>query len=37
MLQELNIADIKVGRRHHKDLGDLTLLENSNRRDGLGS
>jgi DNA modification methylase len=27
MLKELDIADIKVGSRHRKDMGDLATLE----------
>lgn len=35
MLKELKIADIKVGHRHRKDMGDLTSLANSIRQDGF--
>ncbi|GDX27213.1 hypothetical protein LBMAG12_15870 [Actinomycetes bacterium] len=35
MLQALNIADIKVGSRHRKDMGDLTSLAESIRQEGL--
>lgn len=35
MLQELKIADIKVGNRHRKDMGDLTSLAESIREEGL--
>lgn len=35
MLKELKIADIKVGNRHRKDLGDLTSLADSIRQEGL--
>jgi DNA modification methylase len=35
MRHELKIAEITVGKRHRKDLGDLTSLANSIRQDGL--
>jgi DNA methylase/ParB-like nuclease domain len=35
MLQTLKIADIKVGHRHRKDMGDLTSLAESIRQDGF--
>jgi ParB-like chromosome segregation protein Spo0J len=35
MLKELKIADIKVGNRHRKDMGDLTSLADSIREEGL--
>lgn len=35
MLKELKIADIKVGHRHRKDMGDLTSLADSIRQDGF--
>ena len=35
MLKELKIADIKVGNRHRKVMGDLTPLAESIRQDGL--
>ena len=35
MLRELRIADIKIGKRHRKDMGDLTSLADSIRRLGL--
>lgn len=35
MLQELKIADIKVGNRYRKDMGDLTSLAESIREEGL--
>ena len=35
MLKELKIAEIKVGNRHRKDMGDLTSLADSIRQDGL--
>lgn len=35
MLKELKIADIKVGNRHRKDMGDLTSLAQSIEDDGL--
>lgn len=35
MLKELKIADIKVGNRHRKEMGDLTSLADSIRQDGL--
>jgi hypothetical protein len=35
MLEELKISAIKVGHRHRKDMGDLTSLAESIRREGL--
>ena len=35
MLKQLKIADIKIGKRHRKDMGDLTSLADSIRHDGL--
>jgi ParB-like nuclease family protein/DNA methylase len=35
MLKELTIADIKIGKRHRRDMGDLTPLADSIRRLGL--
>ena len=35
MLKELKIADIKVGNRHRKDMGDLVYLAESIRQEGL--
>ena len=35
MLKELKIADIKIGKRHRKDMGDLTSLADSIRQVGL--
>ena len=35
MLKELKIADIKVGSRHRKDMGDLASLADSIRQQGL--
>jgi ParB family chromosome partitioning protein len=35
MLKELKIADIKVGNRHRKDMGDLSTLAQSIRKNGL--
>lgn len=35
MLKDLNIAEIKVGTRHRKDMGDLTFLAESIRQEGL--
>jgi hypothetical protein len=35
MLKELPIAQIKVGSRHRKDMGDLTSLAESIRQEGL--
>jgi|LSQX01.1.fsa_nt_gb DNA modification methylase len=35
MLKELKIADIKIGKRHRKEMGDLTSLAESIRRLGL--
>ncbi len=35
MLKELKIADIKVGSRHRKDMGDLSSLAQSIRQNGL--
>jgi hypothetical protein len=35
MLKTLKIADIKIGKRHRKDMGDLTSLADSIRHDGL--
>src|SRR4051812_44186240 len=35
ILKELKIADIKVGSRHRKDMGDLTSLAGSIRQDGF--
>ncbi len=32
MLKKLKIADIKIGKRHRKDMGDLTSLADSIRR-----
>lgn len=34
-LKELKIADIKIGHRHRKDMGDLTTLADSIQKDGL--
>jgi hypothetical protein len=35
MLKEIRIADIVVGSRHRRDMGDLTTLADSIRREGL--
>jgi len=35
MLQTPKIADIKVGHRHNKDMGDLMSLASSIRQDGF--
>ena len=35
MLEELNIAEIKVGNRHRRDMGDLVALADSIRLEGL--
>ena len=35
MLKTLTIADIKIGKRHRKDMGDLKSLADSIRHDGL--
>jgi len=35
MLKTLKIADIKIGKRHRKDIGDLASLADSIRHDGL--
>jgi hypothetical protein len=35
MLKELKIADIVVGDRHRRDMGDLTTLADSIRQEGL--
>ena len=35
MLKELKIADIQVGQRHRRDMGDLTTLAHSIRQEGL--
>ena len=35
MLKTIRIADIKVGTRHRKDMGDLTSLAESIRQDGF--
>jgi ParB family transcriptional regulator, chromosome partitioning protein len=35
MLKELTIADIKVGSRHRKEMGDLTSLAESIEQEGL--
>ena len=35
MLKELKLADIKLGTRHRKDMGDLTSLADSIRQLGL--
>src|SRR6516225_758949 len=35
MLKELKIADITVGSRHRKDMGDLTGLAESIRQEGM--
>ena len=35
MLKEIKIADIKVGSRHRKDMGSLTSLADSIRKEGL--
>ncbi len=34
-LKELKIADIEVGSRHRRDMGDLTTLADSIRQEGL--
>jgi hypothetical protein len=34
MLKEIKIADIKVGHRHRRDMGDLTTLADSTRQEG---
>ena len=34
MLKELKIADINVGSRHRKEMGDFTSLADSIRQDG---
>ena len=35
MLKEIKITDIRVGRRHRSDMGDLTTLAMSIRQEGL--
>ncbi len=35
MLKELKIANVRVGHRHRKDMGDLTSLADSIRQEGL--
>jgi ParB family chromosome partitioning protein len=35
LLKEIKIADIKVGHRHRRDMGDLTDLADSIRQEGL--
>jgi ParB-like chromosome segregation protein Spo0J len=35
ILKEIKIADIRVGSRHHRDMGDLTTLADSIRHEGL--
>ena len=35
MLKDIKIADIKVGSRHRKEMGDLTSLAESIRQEGL--
>ena len=35
MLKTLKIADIKIGKRHRRDMGDLASLADSIRRLGL--
>jgi ParB-like nuclease domain len=35
ILKEIKIADIRVGSRHRRDMGDLTALADSIRREGL--
>lgn len=35
MLKELKIADIKIGHRHRKDMGDLNSIADSIRQDGF--
>jgi ParB family chromosome partitioning protein len=35
MLKEIKIADIMVGQRHRRDMGDLTTLADSIRQEGL--
>jgi hypothetical protein len=35
MLREIKIADIKVGSRHRKDMGDLRTLADSIRQQGM--
>ena len=35
MLKEIKIADIVVGSRHRRDMGDLTSLAESIRQEGL--
>ena len=35
MLKDVKIADIKIGKRHRKDMGDLTSLAESIRQIGL--
>jgi hypothetical protein len=35
MLREIKIADITVGQRHRRDMGDLVSLADSIRREGL--
>jgi ParB family chromosome partitioning protein len=35
MLREIKSADIKVGRRHRRDMGDLKALAVSIRQEGL--
>jgi hypothetical protein len=37
MLKEIKIADITVGSRHRRDMGDLTTLADSVRREGCSS
>jgi ParB-like chromosome segregation protein Spo0J len=34
-LKEIKIADIKVGQRHRRDMGNLTSLADSIRQEGL--
>jgi hypothetical protein len=35
MLKEIKIADIMVGQRHRRDMGNLTTLAESIRQEGL--
>lgn len=35
MLKEIKIAEIKIGHRHRKDMGDFTSLADSIRQDGF--
>lgn len=35
MLRDIRIADIKIGRRHRKEMGDLSTLAKSIRQEGL--